>query len=251
MKTKLFKLLSFVLLSVLILFSCENFDFGAKDASGGEGTGGSMARFTIVNDHLYTVDNRDLKVFDIRQPETPVFRVEKAVGVDVETIFPLDSLLFLGTSSGMYIYDVSTPVIPRQLTYYEHVVSCDPVVSDGDYAYVTLRTGNQRCWRGVNELQIIDLENIQNPFLLKSYPMEKPRGLAIKNDTLWVCDDGIKVYNSTNKNAIEELFHFNDILAYDIILVENRALVIGETGFIQYQLEDGSLKKLSEIIVGF
>ncbi len=81
--------------------------------------------------------------------------------------------------------------------------------------------------------------------------MESPRGLAIKNDTLWVCDDGIKVFNSANKHAIEELYHFDDILAYDIILVENRALVIGETGFIQYQLEDGKLKKLSEIIVGF
>lgn len=251
MKTKLYIVLSLAAISTLMLTSCENFDFGAKDGAGGEGTGGSMARFTMVNDHLYTVDNRDLKVFDITQAETPVFRVKKAVGVDVETIFPLDTLLFLGTSNGMYIYDVSTPVIPRELSYYEHVVSCDPVVSDGDYAYVTLRSGNQRCWRGVNELHIIDIENIQNPNLLKSYDMESPRGLAIKNDTLWVCDDGLRVFNSTNKNAIEELYHFDDILAYDIILVENRALVIGETGFIQYQLEGGSLKKLSEIIIGF
>ncbi len=241
-------LISFFLLS-FISQSCEFNDIGAKDSSG-EGTGGSMARFTIVADHLFTVDHTNLKVFDISQPDNPEFKKDKPVGFEVETIFPIGNTLFLGTSSGMYIYDVSTHTSPIEISFYEHIVSCDPVVSDGDYAYVTLSNLSERCWRAVNELHIIDLANLQSPTLVKQYEMIGPRGLAIRQDTLWVCDDGLKVFDVSDKTNIEELFHFDDIVAYDIILDKDRALVIGETGFVQYKMEGDSLRKLSEINVG-
>ena len=83
----------------------------------------------------------------------------------METIFPLGDKLFLGTSTGMYIYGISTAGTPRQISFYEHVIACDPVVSDGEYAYVTLNASREECWRSVNELQIIDLQNIERPQL--------------------------------------------------------------------------------------
>ena len=228
--------------------SCSYSEAGLGDnMSFGEGTGGSMARFTVANNHLYTVDQSNLKVFDLSSAESPEYKKVSPVGFGVETIFPLGDKLFLGTNSGMYIYDVSSPVSPRQISFYEHVVACDPVVSDGDYAYVTLSSVQQRCWRPVNELQIIDLKNMQSPQLLKQYPMDGPRGLAINNDTLWVCDNGLKVFDVSDKTNIVELFHFSDIPAYDVILDNNRALVIGEAGFTQYILEADTIRKLSEI----
>jgi hypothetical protein len=81
--------------------------------------------------------------------------------------------------------------------------------------------------------------------------MESPRGLAIRNDTLWVCDKGLKVFNVANKQTPLQINYFTDLSAYDIILNKNLALVVGETGFVQYKLEKNSIKKLSEIKINF
>lgn len=235
---------------LLILQSCSYGD-SAFDGVSESGTGGSMARFTIVGDHLFTVDQQNLNVFDIALEENPEFKQKNNVGFGVETIFPLGDKLFLGTSTGMYIYDISTEGSPSQISFYEHVIACDPVVSDGEYAYVTLNASREECWRSVNELQIIDLQNIERPQLLKQYQMQSPRGLAVRNDTLWVCDNGLKVFDISDKLNIAQLYHFNDLVAYDLILDKNRALVIGETGFVQYKLENDTIIKLSEINVEF
>jgi len=248
MKNKHFIIASAVLL--WILQSCSYGD-SAFDGVSESGTGGSMARFTIVGDHLFTVDQQNLSVFNISSAENPEYKQRKNVGVGVETIFPLGDKLFLGTSTGMYIYDISTAGIPRQISFYEHVIACDPVVSDGGYAYVTLNTSREECWRSVNELQIIDLQNIEQPQLLKQYQMQSPRGLAIRNDTLWVCDNGLKIFDVSNKLNIAQLHHFNDLVAYDLILDKNRALVIGETGFVQYKLASDTIIKLSEINIEY
>jgi len=229
--------------------ACQMGSDYASDFSSGGGKGGSMARFTIAGNHLYTVDHYSLKVFNIANPAIPAFIISRSVGFDVETIFPLKNNLFLGTSSGMYIYDITSPASPQKVSYYEHIISCDPVVADGNFAYVTLSSSNQRCWRGANELQIIDIRNLQSPALVKQYPLTGPRGLSIRNDSLWVCDNGLKILDTRNKQDIRQLVHFPDVKAYDIILNKNLALVSGETGFVQYILENNTIRKLSEIKV--
>ena len=77
-----------------------------------------------------------------------------------------------------------------------------------------------------------------------------PRGLAIRNDTLWVCDNGIKVFDAVDKSNIVQLYHYNDLIAYDLILDQDRALVIGESGFVQYKIESDTIRRLSEINIG-
>jgi hypothetical protein len=250
---KIMKNINFIILSAAIFLILQSCSYGdsAFDGVSESGTGGSMARFTVVGDHLFTVDQQNLNVFDISSAENPEYRQKNNVGVGVETIFPLGDKLFLGTSTGMYIYDIGTTGTPRQISFYEHVIACDPVVSDGGYAYVTLNSSREECWRSVNELQIIDLQDIERPQLLMQYQMQSPRGLAVRNDTLWVCDNGLKIFDITIKRNIVQLYHFDDLVAYDLILDQDRALVIGETGFVQYKLENDTIIKLSEINVEF
>jgi hypothetical protein len=231
------------------VFSCQLGSDSEAGFTSGEGTGGSMARFAISGNNLYTVDQYSLKIFNIADPQHPQFIVSRPVGFGIETIFPLQKNLFLGTSTGMYIYDIDTPENPHKISYFEHVISCDPVVSDGKYAYVTLSSGNQRCRRGTNELQIIDLQNLKSPALVTQFPLTQPRGLAVRNDTLWVCDNGLKGFDVSNKQDIKLLFDFIDISAYDVILNNDLILVTGETGFVQYKLENNSIRRLSEIII--
>lgn len=246
----------FYSLLALVLFACEK-DSGSADLSGsgengGGGKGGSMARFAISGTTLYTVSHQTLSAFDISVPGKPVYVSQSLIGTDVETIFPKGNHLFIGAESGMYIFDITDPSKPQQLSKYLHVISCDPVVANGNYAYVTLRTTTTgRCWRGANELQILDISDPAKPKEIKSYQMNSPAGLGIDaNLNLYVCDDGLKHYDATNVMSLQMLNHFQGIKPFDVIPLGNRLLLIGEDGFYQYMLDNGSLSLLSKIPIG-
>ena len=86
----------------------------------------------------------------------------------------------------MHIYDVSNPASPQKLSVYQHVYSCDPVVVEGDFAYVTLNSLNTWCGRFSNQLDIIDISDLSDPKLIKQYAMESPLGLGIYGNLLFV-----------------------------------------------------------------
>jgi hypothetical protein len=220
----------------------------AENASGDTGQGGSLARFKIVEDYLYAVDSHYINVFDISELDNPKDLEDVYAGFDIETIFNQGNYLFLGSMRGMYIYDITVPATPTLVSEFEHGTACDPVVVDGDYAYVTLRGGN---WCGATEsgLFIVDISNIESPELAVSYPMDGPYGLGIKDEKLFVCDgdSGLKVYDKTDINDLKELNHFEDIVTFDVIPLENHLIMVGEEVLYQYEyLEDG-IKLISQI----
>lgn len=231
-------------LLVFIAFACEDGSFNdATDFNGNETSkGGSTARFAIKENTLYVVDDQRLKVFDISKENESRQLSNEQVGWGIETIFPFGDLLFLGMQSGVLIYDISSPASPKYVSEYMHIVSCDPVVTDGKYAYLTLRTGTN-CGLPVNELQILDLSNINNPVLINSYPMTNPKGLAIHEKTLYVCDDGIRILDVSNVNQIREIGRITGIPANDVIFHRDQLLVTANDGFYQY--DSKQLKQLS------
>lgn len=208
------------------------------------GIGGSMARFTLVNDYLYAVTNSDLIPFNISTLSEPTRQNPLSIGWNVETIFPLKDHLFIGTMTGMLIYELSNPAQPSYVSEFQHVRSCDPVVVEGDYAYVTLRNGNGEtaCGGFTNELSIVDITDLRRPFSAFRYDMHNPHGLGIKDGTLFICDgdDGLKVYDATDVSQIHknQLAHFPGIHAFDVIPLTNILLMIGEDGFYQYDYSD-------------
>ena len=221
-------------------------------SSGGQGVGGSMARFTIVDNFLYTVDNSNLNIFDISNGASPNPLGSSTVGWNIETIFPKDDMLFLGSSNGMFIYDISTRTNPTLLSEFWHVGACDPVFVEDDLAYVTLRSGNI-CDGFTDQMEVIDISNPSNPELLITYEMDNPHGLSIADNTLFLCegDYGLKVFDVTDHLAIDELEHYKDFSTYDVITLPNKVLlVIGSDGFYQYDYSDvNNLKQLSKITV--
>lgn len=204
---------------------------------GNAGKGGSLARFTITADHLYTVYNTQLKVFNIAQPSEMTMENEVALNRMVETIYPFEGRLFLGTTTGMLVYNLNNPSLPAFVSVFEHITSCDPVIVDGNYAYVTLRSGNN-CNNLVNLLEVVDISSIDHPFSVKTYPMFNPHGLSIDNKTLFICDGdaGLKVYDATDPLEIHQhqLAHFQDIKSYDVICNNGLLLMIGADGLYQY-----------------
>jgi len=215
------------------------------------GIGGSLAQFTISDQYLYVVDEWDLKVFDVTDCNNPDFVNTVNVGWGIETIYPYENNLFIGAADGMYIFDNTNPIMPRFLSKFEHARACDPVVVDGDIAYVTLRDGTN-CEGFDNQLDVVDVSTLTRPRLLKSYPMENPHGLALKDKNLYLCegDAGLKAFDVTDWETIDknQLAHIKGFSTYDAIALPNDILlVIGKDGF--YQFKAGNPKDLKEISV--
>lgn len=237
------------LFSAIALFATSCSYSEKSDSDGGDvsGQGGSLARFTIAGEYLYTVDQSSLHTINITDVEHPRKVAEKSLGVYTETIFPYENSLLLGTETGMFVFDLSNPASPQQTTYFQHIRSCDPVVAQNGYAYITLNTANQRCFNGMNELQIVNISNLNSPQLVKTYNLASPLGLDIQNDTLYVCDKGLRILDVTNKNNPVEIGYFSDIDARDVICQNGRLIVIGPDGLHQYQQNTGGFQKISTI----
>jgi hypothetical protein len=224
--------------------------FALAEASndGAVGQGGSLARFKIVGDFLYAVDSHNINIFNIQDLDDPQDLNDVYAGFDIETIFNRGQHLFLGSMRGMYIYDISSPASPTFVSEFQHGTACDPVVVDGDYAYVTLRGGN-RCGATESGLFIVDISNIANPELTISYPMDGPYGLGVKDEKLFVCDgdSGLKVYNKTNVEDLISLNHFENINTFDVIPLENSLLMVGEDVLYQYEYLNDDIKLMSTL----
>ncbi len=247
---------SFLLLALALLSQCADFDTASPDAASTTGVGGSLTRFTIVGNFLYTVDASNLRTFDISKPDAPELRHSiKIDRNDVETIFPLNNWLFLGTQSGMLIYQLSANGNPSFVSSYQHVVSCDPVVANTEFAYVTLRaTGCRGAGFGAaDRLDIISIANIRQPQIIASRLMQEPYGLGLDGSTLFVCDGrhGVKVFNVSNPSAIVEIAHLEGFTAYDVIPLRGLLLVIGPENIYQYDYTDlQNIRQISQIPFG-
>lgn len=211
------------------------------------GQGGSLARFKIVNEYLYAVDSHNINIFNIQNLNAPSLSNTVFAGYDIETIFYKGNNLFLGSMSGMYIFNIESPNNPKFISEFKHGTACDPVVVDEKYAYITLRAGNF-CGAFDSSLQIVDISNIEKPFLVKSYAMVGPYGLGVKNEKLFICDGdaGLKVYDKTDVSNIKLLNHFKNINTYDVIPMENQLLMIGDKILYQYKYSNNGITLLSE-----
>jgi hypothetical protein len=218
-------------------------------SSGGQG--GSMARFTLMNDYLYTVSYSDLFSFDVSAPADPKYINKMQVGVNqmIETIYPFKNKLFIGSNTGMYIYDVSTPGSPVKQGTFTHVRSCDPVIADDNKAWVTLRNGSS-CGGTTNTLEVVDITDLTKPALLKTYGLTNPYGLSKEGNILFVCDgkDGIKVFNAADANNLKLVKQVTGMETYDVIAWNNRALVVAKDGLYQFDYSDvNDIRLLSKI----
>jgi hypothetical protein len=224
---------------------------GVNGAAAGTGTGGSMARFTIYDNYLYTVSQSDLLLFNIKTLNKPTQLSKINLGWGIETIFPYKDKLFIGSNTGMYIFDNKNPEKPERLSIFQHARACDPVIVHNDIAYVTLRTG--WCGTSPNQLDVVNVSNLTSPSLIKSYQMQQPAGLGIDFPNLFICESqyGLKSFDATSATNITLQQHIEKIDAYDVIPLEGKhLLMVGKDGLYQYDTSNPkNMKQLSVIPV--
>lgn len=242
-----------------LVFMDTNSSFAAKSTQIVQpttGVGGSMARFTIVNNYLYTVDNSNMHVFDISSSNNPNEKSIVDIGWGIETIFPFKNNLFIGSTSGMYIYSIDNPEQPQFMSMSTHVTTCDPVVANDNYAFVTLRSENNGGgWCGdtfTNQLEVIDITDVTNSKLLHIFNMTSPHGLGIDGNTLFITEggDGLKIFDISDVAKIDEnlLQHITGFNAYDVIPLNGTLILTGSDGLYQFDYTNLDEIKLLSLI---
>lgn len=234
-----------------VLYSCDG-SYSSDGSDSSSGTGGSMARFACIGDYLYTIDENSLSTFNISDSSkiVPTSHIS-ANWSRIETIFPKDSLLFLGSRQGMYIYNLKNPAKPEFVYLYTHIVSCDPVVVQGKYAFVTLRSdfSGNFCNNNVNLLEVIDVSKLTNPRKVGSYNMENPRGLGIDGTSLFVCDGmDLLVMNATNPLDLKVVKRMAlDGTPFDVIAKNGILTLSYSSGVKQYAYSNDTIQEISTI----
>lgn len=231
------------------------YDNALASYSGGSGSSaginGSMSRFSMHNGYLYTVMNSKMGIIDLSgdKPTKPVQDID--VDWNVETIFYYKDNMFLGTPNGMSIYSVKNPIAPERMSTTWHINGCDPVVVENDIAYVTIHSDNF-CGQDNNQLIIYDVTDVRAPKMLVSYSMTKPKGLGVHNGILFICDDGLKVFDASDPLTLmaHKLAHYPGMEGYDLIPHNNVLMMIANDGLYQYDYKDlSNISLLSKIAV--
>jgi hypothetical protein len=236
MKTKTQTLIAII---ILALFTSCNKESQNNSINQGTGAGGSTARFTIAGNYLYTVDRSSLKSFLISDPNNPVFKSKTDIGINIETIFPYQDKLFIGSSSTMYIFSLADPATPHQIgsATYQVRMSCDPVVVKDSVTYATLRADGPCGW-GISSLVVYDVSNLSSPVLRNTIPLTSPHGLGISGNALYVCngENGLTVFDVSNPFAPNQVSEIHDKIFYDVIPYDNVLICQVSDGFALYDI---------------
>jgi len=246
-----------LLVCTLFIYSCEQ-DGLAAEAANDTGVGGSYARFIVVGDFMYIVDDSSIKTFDLVDPTTPTEIDNQAIGERIESIFHFDSRLFIGSGAGLFIYQIEEDGRPSQLSatpYFEawDLFSCDPVVANDSLAFVTLNAISRvnRCGGSfeieTNLLKIFDIKDLSQPELIVEYEMTAPKGVGLDGETLFICDDtdGLKIFDVSDPLNIQLIKHFDHFTAFDVIPLDGLLLVVGPDNV--YQFDYSNLEDIVQI----
>lgn len=224
----------------------------AAPAAGQVGVGGSYAKFQINGDALYTTEDYSLKVFNIENPEQSAFHHEVYLefwlgGGQFETLFKSGDYLFVGSTSGMYIVDATDPFNPTFISGFAHATACDPVVVEGQTAYITVR-GGTTCGAIEDQMNIIDVSDVMQPTVIASYLMDQPRGLGVRDHVVYVCcADGLRVYDAASASSMHLMNTYADAVT-DVIPLQTHLVAVGNNVVKQYAYgPDFSLSLISTL----
>jgi hypothetical protein len=260
----------------------------ATGGAGAPGKAGSTARMVVQGDRLYALrtetsrsygpkqtDSASVLVFDVAADGALASQGSVPAMLGVETITADATRLFLGTPSGVDVYELGTGPggLPRQTRTIQHFNACDPVVVDGTTAYVTLHDA-PGCGGGGNELQIFDIGRDEDDYDddddqsqengagdsgagdasdagdgdgrvddagftgFARLPLDSPRGLGFAAGKLYVCDgaSGLRVIDVADRAKPAVVGGVPEEICEDVIVADGRVVATGPAGITQYAI---------------
>ena len=181
---------------------------------GGAGGAGSLSQM-MVHDSMLFVLSADhdeetgwLSTFDISDPREPT--PMHLIGLDngPEALQAHEELLLVAGRDALLVASVADREGPRLLGERRQrcPVNFDPVVMEGSTAYRTVIIDNPRT-RCRSRLEVIDLKKPYAPRLRTTESINRPRGLAVLGDRLFVADErtGVRLFDITDRTDPEQV----------------------------------------------
>ncbi len=210
---------------ILICLSGCSKESNTTTSNNSSGSGGSLAKFAIANNFLYVVDMYTLKCYSLSDQQSPSLTKTIELNWNVETVFPYNENLFIGTTNGMYVLSIKDPGNPEKLGQVAHLRSCDPVVANDSLAFVTLRGGTP-CGPATEGLYVYNTKDPLNPHEIKILPISTPHGLGLRDTIVYVCrmQDGLSIINvkkPDDPKIIKTIKgdNFQDVIPYNNLLI--------------------------------
>lgn len=233
------------------LLACDVDSYVDSVSYEGTGKGGSLTRFTIINNQLFVLDESSVRLYNIADDGSFNLHQELNVGSNLETISYNGEYIFIGSSSAVHFLELGPGDQINFLSSYRHITACDPVVGIEGIAYSTLRSSGCR-FNNEEVLDVIDYSDVFNPILIRSYSTFSPLGLAVNNDFLFVCENnGMTVYDRSNPRQLEKLDFMNipNDVPIDLIVNGSQIIIRSEQGMYNASVnESGELAYLGSLV---
>ncbi len=251
------KKLLFALSVTLLSFQCGE---SSLESLSDVGKSGSITRFAIYQHYMYVLNLNEVQTYDITQKDKPVLVHHLPTDYGLETITVYDSTVFVGSTTALYILDVSNPAAPTIQSQSDRLTDigfngCDPVAVKGNYAYSTLKVIANACGRvsAQSALVVYDITDKSAPVVVGTYFLSTPNGLAYKDHYLFVCDEGrdqLIVFDITDPTNLVETGYALDITdPYDLIVDGQKMIVSSKTDFQVFDVSDVTqIKRLGQIV---
>ena len=229
----------YIIVSFTLIFSACSKSSQSGTTNSTTGVSGSLARFTIVNNTLYIVDQSSLNIYDISKNNEPKFIKTTRIGQNIETIYPMKNYLAIGSGVAVFLYDITDPLNPTYASDLPALARrCDPVVVKGSIAYSTQNSFGACGW-GTSYLSVYNIANIYRPSFIDTIPLTQPNGLAFSNNALYVCEEtkGLILFDISSAYNVRRLKLFADASKYyDAIAYGNSLVCFTDKGLTIYDI---------------
>ncbi|MDO8368008.1 MAG: hypothetical protein Q7T20_14495 [Saprospiraceae bacterium] len=241
----------------LLCFACS--EDSVSYLEGISGKSGSITRFAIYQDYMYLLNLNEVQTYDIKQKEHPVLVHQMPTDYGLETITVYDGTVFLGSTTSLYILDISNPAAPVIQSQSDRISDigfsgCDPVAVKGNYAYSTIKVIENACGTisAASALVVYDIHDKSAPVVVGTYALNIPNGLGYKDNYLFVCDEGsdeLLVYDITDPTHVVLTAYAVSITdPYDLIVDGQKMIVSSKTDFQIFDISDiTQIKRLGQI----
>lgn len=206
--------------------------------------------FSIYNDLLYTVVKDTMRIFNLYTNENkleskPINTI--AIGWNAKAIFNYNMYLYANTPSGLIRYSLENPIYPQYIDRISDISGNYDLIIEDNFIFASIRKNQVEVTdSNSGKLVIMDLHNPKSP--LATYQMKNPRGITLTKQYLFICDNGLKIYDRENLANIRLLATYNDINGYHIFMYAKYLMVITTDGLYQYDYSNiQDLKLVSKL----
>ena len=228
-----------------ILLFCESSHGQDQIKMAGTGLWSGRNDMCLHGDYIYCAMTNGIAIIDIKDPANP--REVKLIylGIDALRIEISNDFLYLGTTEGtLLIFNIDRSLEPVKIgeidSDYGKITDIEVV---DNLAFIIHYTG----------LQIVDIANPQNPefvgFIL--VPVYRTRGVFIDNDIAYIASGDLWIVDISDPSSPFEINHFPldedyNTLAWDVIVVDSLAYVVGQASIQPYWASSFSIINISD-----